>query len=165
MTLEERIRADVAVAMKARESEKVETLRTALAALKQVVVDTRKSLEPADELGIIQKMIKIRREAFADFEKAGRADLCAREKFQIELLSGYLPTQMTEDEIRAFLREQIATLGLAGPGDLSKLMKAATPALKGKADGRLVADSAKALLAGMVAPAAAAPASSAPAAG
>src|SRR6202008_462359 len=99
MTLKSRITEDMKAAMRAKETARLSTIRLLLAALKQREVDERIELSDADVLSVVEKLIKQRRESIAQFEKAAREDLVAAEKFEIEVLSAYLPRQMSDTEI------------------------------------------------------------------
>ena len=99
MTLKERIQEDMKAAMRARDAARLSAIRLLLAAIKQKEVDERQLLADADVLGIIEKMVKQRRESIAQYEKAARQDLADQEKFEIGVLGAYLPQQMSEAEI------------------------------------------------------------------
>jgi uncharacterized protein YqeY len=120
--------------MRARDSARLSAVRLLLAAMKQKEVDERIALGDAEVLGIIDKMIKQRRESIAQFEKAGRNDLAENEKFEIGVLSGYLPQQLSEAEIAQEVAAAIAQTGAAGVKDMGKVMGVLKPKLAGKAD-------------------------------
>lgn len=139
MSLTEQINQDIKKAMLAREKEKLEALRAVKAAL--LMEGTKDgSGEVSDEaaLGIIQKLVKQRKDASTIFKEQGREDLAKDEDFQIEVLSVYLPEQMGEDEVRKVVQEAIAQSGAAGPQDMGKVMGPVMGKLKGKADGKLI---------------------------
>jgi uncharacterized protein YqeY len=121
-------------AMRARDSARLSAVRLLLAAMKQKEVDERIELDDAAVLGIVDKMIKQRRESIAQFEKAGRNDLADNEKFEITVLSGYLPQQLSEAEIAQEVAAAIAQTGAAGVKDMGKVMGVLKPKLAGKAD-------------------------------
>ena len=140
MSLHERISEDMKVAMRARESARLSAIRLLLAALKQKQVDERApgkesaSLADADVLGVIEKMIKQRRESIAQFEKAGRNDLADGEKFEIGVLSAYMPQQLGAAEIEQAVAAAIAESGAAGVKDMGKVMALLKARLAGRAD-------------------------------
>ena len=139
MTLQERLTEDFKAAMKAHDEVKKNTLSFARAAIKQVEVDTRKEVEDGDVLAILKKQVKMRKDALADFEKAGRTDLLESYKAEIEILEAYLPEQMSEDDIRKLVKETAAEVGVeGGKQNMGKLMKSVMPKVKGLADGNTV---------------------------
>ena len=139
MTLQERLTEDFKAAMKAHDEVKKNTLSFARAAIKQVEVDTRKEVEDGDVLAILKKQVKMRKDALADFEKAGRTDLLDSYKAEIAILEEYLPEQMSEDDIRKLVKETAAEVGVeGGKQNMGKLMKSVMPKVKGLADGNTV---------------------------
>ena len=120
--------------MRARESARLSAIRLILAALKQKEVDERVELADADVVAILEKMVKQRRESLAQFERAGRADLAAAEKFELEVLSGYLPRQMSDAEIEQEVAKALAESGASGAKDMGKVMALLKPRLAGRAD-------------------------------
>ena len=140
MTLKERITEDMKTAMRAKDSARLSAIRLLLAAIKQKEVDERVAPSDADVLGIIEKMIKQRRESIVQYEKGGRSDLADGEKFELGILSGYLPAQLSDAEIEAAVAAAIAESGAAGVKDMGKVMALLKPRLAGRADmGRLSA--------------------------
>ena len=138
MTLKERISEDMKAAMRARDAARLSAVRLLLAAMKQKEVDERVELTDADVLGIIDKMVKQRRESIAQYEKAARADLAAVEKFEIEVVSAYLPQQMGEAELAQAIAAAVAESGASGVKDMGKVMALLKPRLAGRADMGLV---------------------------
>ena len=134
MTLKERIQEDMKAAMRARDAARLSAIRLLLAAMKQKEVDERQPLADADVLGIIEKMVKQRRESIAQFEKAARQDLADQEKFEIGVLGGYLPQQMGEAEIAQAVAAAVSEAGAAGVKDMGKVMALLKPRLAGRAD-------------------------------
>ncbi len=134
MTLKERISEDMKAAMRAKDAARLSTVRLLLAALKQKEVDERVELSDADVLGIIEKMVKQRRESIVQYEKAERADLADQEKFEIGVLQAYLPQQMTEAEVAQAVAGAIAESGASGVKDMGKVMALLKPRLAGRAD-------------------------------
>ncbi len=134
MTLKERIQEDVKSAMRAKDAARLSTLRLLLAALKQKEVDERLELADADVLGVIEKMLKQRRESIAQYEKAARQDLADQEKFEIGVLGAYLPQQMSEAEIAQAVAAAAGEAGAVGVKDMGKVMALLKPRLAGRAD-------------------------------
>jgi uncharacterized protein YqeY len=134
MTLKERITEDMKAAMRAKETARLSTVRLLLSAMKQKEVDERVELTDADVLSIIEKMVKQRRESIAQFEKANRQDLAAAEKFEIDVLSAYLPKQMSDAEVEQAVAAGIAEAGASAMKDMGKVMALLKPRLAGKAD-------------------------------
>ena len=148
MTLKERIQEDMKAAMRARDAARLSAIRLLLAAMKQKEVDERQPLADADVLGIIEKMVKQRRESIAQFEKAARQDLADQEKFEIGVLGGYLPQQMGEAEIAQAVAAAVSEAGAAGVKDMGKVMALLKPRLAGRADMGKVSGLVKAKLGG-----------------
>lgn len=134
MSLKTQILEDIKVAMKARESVRLGTLRLLSAAIKQKEVDERVELDDTAVLAILEKLIKQRKDSISQFEKAGRQDLVDAESAEIVVLTAYLPAQLSEAEIAAAIDAAVASTGAAGPKDMGKLMAALKPQLAGKAD-------------------------------
>jgi len=134
MALKERITEDMKSAMRAGQKERLATIRLALAAIKQREVDERISLDDGQVLAVLEKMIKQRREAVAQFQSGGRADLVAKENAEIALLQGYLPAQLSEVEIDALIASAIATTGAVSVKDMGKVMAVVKPQAQGRAD-------------------------------
>ena len=134
MPLRDQLNEDIKSAMKAREQEKLGTLRLMLSAVKQREVDERITLDDAGVIGVVEKMIKQRRESIAQFEKAARTDLVDKEKAEVAVLEGYLPKQLSQAEIEVVVAEAIASSGAKSAADMGKVMGIVKPRLAGKAD-------------------------------
>ena len=134
--------------MRAKDSARLSAIRLILAAVKQKEVDERIELTDGDVVGILEKMIKQRRESIAQFEKAARNDLADAEKFELGVLSGYLPQQLGEAEIQKEINSVIAEVGAGGVKDMGKVMAALKGKLAGKADMGKVSGLVKAKLSG-----------------
>jgi uncharacterized protein YqeY len=134
MALKDRITDDMKVAMKAADKERLGTIRLALAAIKQREVDERITLDDAQVLAVLDKMIKQRREAIAQFQSGGRADLVARETAEIGVLQAYLPAQMSEAELDELIAQSIAAAGATSVKDMGKVMALVKPKAQGRAD-------------------------------
>jgi len=148
MTLKERVQDDMKAAMRARDAARLSAIRLLLAALKQKEVDERLELTDADVLGIVDKMVKQRRESIAQYEKAARQDLADQERFEIGVLSAYLPQRMDEDEIARAVAGAISEAGASGVRDMGKVMALLKPRLAGRADIGRVSGLVKAKLGG-----------------
>ena len=120
--------------MRAKDAARLSTLRLLTAAIKQREVDERIELDDAAVVSVVEKMIKQRRESIAQFEKGGRADLADAEKAEVQVLTGYLPAQMSDAEVQKAVEAVISETGAAGPKDMGKVMAALKGRLAGKAD-------------------------------
>jgi uncharacterized protein len=140
MTLDERIQTDLRTAMKARDGETVATLRMVLAAFMNARVAEGGSGTVSDEeaLEIVARQAKQRSEAADAYEDAGRPELAAKERAELEVIRRYLPEQLSADELRGIVDSAIASTGASGPGDMGKVMGAVMPKVKGRADGKQV---------------------------
>jgi uncharacterized protein YqeY len=137
-------------AMKAGEARRVSTLRMVNSTLKNADIEARGQGKPAlndeDALGVLQKMIKQRHESVELYDKGGRAELAQQERDEIAIIAGYLPTQMSEDEVKAAIAAAIADTGAAGMKDMGKVIAA----LKGKFAGKMDFAKASGLVKGML---------------
>ncbi|MBL8511621.1 MAG: GatB/YqeY domain-containing protein [Betaproteobacteria bacterium] len=134
MSLRDTINDDMKAAMKARESEKLAAIRLLQAALKQKEVDERIVLTDDIVLNIIDKLIKQRKDSIEQYRAGNRPDLAEKEAFEIDVLSVYLPAQLSEAELLALLDETITETGAAGAKDMGKVMNALRPKVAGRAD-------------------------------
>jgi hypothetical protein len=134
MALKERITEDMKAAMRAKESARLSAIRLLLSAMKQREVDERIELTDADVLGIIEKMIKQRRESIVQYEKGARADLADAENLEVGVLSAYLPQQMDESDIAAAVEAAMTETGAKAMPDMGKVMAILKPKLAGRAD-------------------------------
>jgi len=134
MTLKERITEDMKGAMRAGEKERLGTIRLALAAIKQREVDERITLDDAQVLAVLEKMIKQRKEAITQFQAGGRADLVAKESAEVALLEGYLPARMSDAELDALIAGAIASTGATSARDMGKVMALVKSQAQGRAD-------------------------------
>ena len=148
MSLKERINEDMKAAMRAREAQRLGAIRMLTAAIKQKEVDERVALDDAAVIGIVDKLIKQRKDSIEAFQKAGRQDLADSEAAEIVVLQAYLPARLSPQEISAEVRSIVAEVGAKGPGDMGKVMGAAKARLAGKADMGQVSAAVKAALAG-----------------
>jgi uncharacterized protein YqeY len=148
MNLKERITEDMKTAMRAKDSEKLGTIRLLQSAMKQKEVDERITLDDAAIVAIVDKMIKQRKDSIAAFEQAARQDLVDKEKAELSVLSAYLPERLSAQEVTDAVKAIVAELGASGPGDMGKVMGAVKTRLAGKADMGAVSAAVKAALAG-----------------
>jgi uncharacterized protein YqeY len=153
MSLKALITDDMKTAMRAKETERLATIRLLTAAIKQKEVDERIELDDAAVVGVIDKMVKQRKDSIAAFEQGNRPDLAAKEAAELSVLQAYLPERLSAEavaaEVKAIVAELGAELGRAvGPGDMGKVMGAVKARLAGKADMAQVSAAVKAALAG-----------------
>ena len=146
MSLKAQITEDMKSAMRAKETERLGTIRLLQAAMKQKEVDERVELDDTAVIAIVDKLIKQRKDSVDAFTKAGRQDLADKESSEIDVLKAYLPARMSEAEITQAVQAIVAELGAAGPGDMGKVMGAVKTQLAGKADMGLVSAAVKAAL-------------------
>ena len=134
MTLKARIQEDMKSAMRAGEKDKLANIRMVMAAVKQREVDERIELDDAQVLGVIDKMVKQRRESIVQFAAGGRADLVAKEEAELRLLSAYLPVPLSDAELDALIGEAVAATGAVSIKDMGKVMAAIKAKAAGRAD-------------------------------
>jgi uncharacterized protein YqeY len=134
MSLKSRIQEDMKAALRAKEAERLSTIRMLLAAMKQREVDERIELDDAAVVGIVDKLIKQRRDSIAAFAQAGRTDLVDKESAEVRVLEGYLPQRLDAEQVAAAVRALVAELGASGPGDMGRVMQAAKARLAGQAE-------------------------------
>jgi uncharacterized protein len=146
--LKQRLTDDMKAAMKAGAKERLGTIRLVNAAIKQREVDERIELDDTQVLAVLEKMVKQRRDSIAQFEAAGREDLAAKERAEIDVIQGYLPEALSDDEIDALINAAVAETGAASMRDMGKLMGVLRPQLQGRADMGAVSQRVKARLAG-----------------
>jgi uncharacterized protein len=132
--LKQRIQDDMKTAMKAGDKPRLGAVRLILAAIKQREVDERVELDDTQVLAVLDKMVKQRRDSVAQYAAAGREDLAAVERFEIEVCQGYLPQPLGEEAIGALVEAAIAATGAAGMKDMSKVMAQLRPQVQGRAD-------------------------------
>jgi uncharacterized protein YqeY len=147
MSLKEQITEDMKAAMRAKDMERLGTIRLLTAAMKQKEVDERIELTDTHVLAIIEKMIKQRKDSISQFEAGGRQDLADKEKAELDVLSAYMPAAMSEAEIQAEVTAAVAAAGASGPQDMGKVMAILKPKLAGRADMTAVSGLVKAALA------------------
>ena len=148
MSLKDQITEDMKTAMRARDSERLGTIRLLLAACKQREVDERITLDDTAVIAIVDKLIKQRKDSITAFAQAGRTDLVDKETAELKVLEVYLPARLSAEEIAAEVRAIVADLGATGHGDMGKVMGAVKTKLAGKAEMGQVSAAVKAALAG-----------------
>jgi uncharacterized protein YqeY len=146
LSLKERVQEDMKAAMRAGEKDRLGTVRLILAAIKQREVDERVVLDDSQVLSILEKMGKQRRESIAQFEAGGRADLVAKENAELAVISAYLPTALSAEELDALIRAAIAQTGAASIKDMGKVMAIIKSKAQGRADMASVGARIKAIL-------------------
>ena len=147
MSLKEKLQDDIKAAMRAKEGDKLTTLRLITAAIKQKEVDERIELTDSAVLSILEKMIKQRKDSIAQFQLGGRQDLVDKEQAELALLMAYMPAQMSEAEIAQVIETAVLQANATGPQDMGKVMALIKPLLAGKADMGLVSQMLKTRLA------------------
>ena len=147
-SLKNRITEDMKNAMRAKDSERLGTIRLLLAACKQKEVDERVVLDDVAVVAIVDKLIKQRKDSIEAFQKAERKDLADKEAAELLVLQAYLPARLSAEEVMAEVRAIVTELGASGPGDMGKVMGAARAKLAGKADMGQVSTAVKAALTG-----------------
>ena len=145
MSILERIDSDLKVAMKSSEKIRVSTLRMVKASLKNLEIE-KGELSDDDVIGVLSTQAKQRRESISEFEKGGRQDLADRERKELAVILGYLPEQLSEEELAGIILENIKETGASSLKDMGRLMKSLMPRVKGRADGKLVSRKVKELL-------------------
>lgn len=140
MSIKERLNEDMKQAMRDKEAGKLRlsVIRMVRASIKNVEIDRKKELGDEEVLDVLAKEVKMRRDSLEEFKKGNRPDLVAGLEQEIDILMGYLPQQLSDEEVRALVAEAVAQTGAAGPKDMGKVMAALMPKVKGRADGKIV---------------------------
>ena len=134
MSLKDQITEDMKTAMRAKDAGKLATVRLILAEIKRKEVDEQTTLDDAQTLAIIEKMIKQRKDSITQFEAGGRQDLADIEKAELAVLAQYMPAGLSDEEIAAEVKAAVASTGASGPADMGKVMGVLKPKLAGRAD-------------------------------
>jgi uncharacterized protein YqeY len=134
LTLKSRITEDMKAAMRGRDAPRLSAIRLLLAAIKQKEVDERIELSDADVVAVVQRLIKQRREAIAQFEAAGREELAAAERFELELLQRYTPQPLSDAKVSTLIEQAISATGASSPKNMGKVMAELKAKLAGRAD-------------------------------
>jgi uncharacterized protein YqeY len=146
MSITVRLREDLKAAMKSKDKVRKSVIRLALAGLKNAELEKGSSLSDTEEIEVMARQAKMRRDSIEEYEKVGRFDVADAERAEMDIIMGYLPRQVSEDEIRRIISEAIAETGAAEPRDIGKVMGIVMPKLKGRADGKLVNSIAREML-------------------
>ena len=148
MSLKDQITDDMKAAMRAKDSERLTTVRLLIAEIKRKEVDERIELDDAQVVAVVEKMIKQRKDSITQFENGGRQDLADKEKSELAVLSAYMPAGLSDEEVAAEVAAAVAASGAAGPQDMGKVMGILKPKLAGRADMTAVSAQVKKALAG-----------------
>ncbi|PKN82705.1 MAG: glutamyl-tRNA amidotransferase [Chloroflexi bacterium HGW-Chloroflexi-9] len=148
MSIQETIRTEMTTAWKAGDTVRRDALRLLIAALENARIEAGRLLEDADTIRVLQKEAKQRRDSITEYDKAGRSDLSAKEQQELEVITTFLPTQLSDDEIRDLARGVITETGASGAGDVGKIMRPLIAKVAGRADGGRVNQIARELLGG-----------------
>jgi hypothetical protein len=148
MSLKDQITDDMKAAMRAKDSERLSTIRLLIAEIKRKEVDERIELDDAQVVAIVEKMIKQRKDSITQFESGGRQDLADKEKSELAVLTTYMPAGLSDEEVAAEVAAAVAASGAAGPQDMGKVMGILKPKLAGRADMTAVSALVKKALAG-----------------
>ncbi|KQV45609.1 GatB/YqeY domain-containing protein [Massilia sp. Root335] len=148
MSLKDQITDDMKAAMRAKDSERLSTVRLLIAEIKRKEVDERIELDDAQVVAIVEKMIKQRKDSISQFEGGGRQDLADKEKSELTVLAAYMPAGLSDEEVAAEVAAAVAVSGAAGPQDMGKVMGILKPKLAGRADMTAVSAQVKKALAG-----------------
>jgi uncharacterized protein len=148
MSLKDQITDDMKTAMRAKDSERLQTVRLILAEIKRKEVDERIELDDAQVTAVVEKMIKQRKDSITQFEAGGRQDLADKEKSELTVLAAYMPAYLSDEEVAAEVAAAVAASGAAGPQDMGKVMGILKPKLAGRADMTAVSAQVKKALTG-----------------
>ena len=136
--LQDKIAAELLVALKSRDAVRVSTLRLLISAFRYKEVEKKRDLSEGEQLEVIQSEAKKRKEAVDSYMQGGRAELAAKEKAEFDILSAYLPNALSEQEIEALVRQAVATANAQSAKDMGRVMGILMPQIKGRADGKTV---------------------------
>lgn len=149
MSIRERMEADLKTAMKERDAERRDALRYVISAFKYAEIDARAALTPEEELKLVRQQVKQRQDSIEQFRAGNREDLVEKEEVQLRILETYLPQQMSDDELLAFVAEGIAAAGATSPKDMGKVMGLINKQAEGRVDGRRLSAAVKDALAAL----------------
>ncbi len=138
MSLKDQIQEDLKQSLRQRDAERAGVLRMLKAAIRDTEIDLQRELDDQDVLAVLDKAAKQRRESIESYGQGGRADLVASEERELEIITAYLPEQMSEEQIRAAVQEAISELQAQGPKDMGRVMKHLMAELRGRADGKVI---------------------------
>ncbi len=146
MSLKDRISEDMKAAMKAHEKDRLAVIRMVRSAIRQTEIDGKKDLDDEGVIAVISKELKMRKDSLEEFRKGGRDDLVEKTQAEIDVLLPYLPEQLSEDEVKALVKEAVEQTGAASMKDMGKVMGVLMPKVKGRADGKMVNSIVKGML-------------------
>jgi gatB/yqey family protein len=146
MSLMELLTADMKAAMKQGEKARLSVIRLVRGAVRQEEIDGKKTLNDDEIINVIAKEVKMRRDSIEEFERGKRADLVEKTKAEIDILTSYLPAQLSPDEVKQIAEKAVAEVGAATAKDMGKVMSVLMPRIKGRADGKLVNEIVRSLL-------------------
>lgn len=149
MSIRERMEADLKTAMKARDNYRRDALRYVISAFKYAEIDARAALSPEDELKLVRQQVKQRQDSIEQFRAGNREDLVEKEEVQLRILETYLPQQMSDDDLMAFVAQGISEAGASGPKDMGKVMGLLNKQADGRVDGRRLSAAVKDALAAL----------------
>jgi len=142
-TLKGQIQEDVKSAMRARDQRRLTALRLITAAIKQVEVDQRIEMDDTGVLAVLDKMVKQRRDSLEQYQSAGRDDLAAQEKFELDLIANYLPEALSREELSALIKQAIIDTGASSMRDMGSVMNKLRDKVQGRADMKAVSNAVK----------------------
>lgn len=147
MNLKDKILEDIKSAMKSKEADRLSAIRFLQSAVKNREIELRpNAITEQDILGVVKKLVKQRKDSIAEFEKAGRMDLVNKEKFELSVLEGYMPAQMTEAQVTQIVTDVIAALGASSAKQMGAVIKEVMARTGGQADGKMISDLVKSKL-------------------
>lgn len=144
--VKDKLTSDMKEALKSQDKIRLQTIRMVLASIKNAEIDKQRPLNEEEIMNVIQREIKMRREALEQFARGGREDLVKQTEAEIKVLEGYLPQQLSDEELTSLIRETIEEVGAKSGKDMGKVMAALMPKIRGKADGRRANELVKQLL-------------------
>ncbi|ACZ41973.1 conserved hypothetical protein [Thermobaculum terrenum ATCC BAA-798] len=146
MSITERLNNDLKEALRSGDDNRKSVIRLLLAALKNQQIENRAPLDYQQELSVLQREAKRRKESIEEYERLGRPDVAEKERRELEIIQSYLPAEMSEEEIRQIVAQAILTTGAQSSKDLGKVMSVVMPQVRGRADGKIVSNLAKEML-------------------
>jgi len=146
LSITERLNNDLKEALRSGDDNRKSVIRLLLAALKNQQIENRAPLDYQQELSVLQREAKRRKESIEEYERLGRPDVAEKERRELEIIQSYLPAEMSEEEIRQIVAQAILTTGAQSPKDLGKVMSVVMPQVRGRADGKVVSNLAKEML-------------------
>ncbi|MGI6475347.1 MAG: GatB/YqeY domain-containing protein [Thermoactinomyces vulgaris] len=138
MSLTNQLDQEMKMALKNKDKQKLSTIRMLKSAIKKEEIDKKRPLNDDEIISVIMREVKQRKDSLAEYKAAGRDDLAEKEQAEIDILSAYLPEQMSEEELKALVQQVIEEVGAGSKADMGKVMSAIMPKVKGRAEGRLV---------------------------